>query len=324
MYKKAQAAMEFLTTYGWAILILLIVIVALASLGIFKGPGIPNYCTSSPPIGCADSKVTTKGTISLTLSAVFTTSATITSFNLDSPIVANCTPILNTIPKIGFAERSCTLNNVVLNKNQKYNGDAFIEYILEGSGSKHSTSINFFGEVEIDNSSLPDNNYVNWTGTPGLIGGFSARKAHSSIDGSAITTNGSDFWVTDETNSDYVYHFDAFGNNITGSPGLIGGFNSRKAHSAIAPYGITTNGSDFWVTDYPTNYVYHFDAFGNNITGADGGFSTAKASSNTTPVGIDTDVRINYILNNGKSTIPNDFWIIDNSGVDYVYHFKRL
>ncbi len=52
--KKAQAAMEFLTTYGWAILILIIVIVGLASLGVFKSPNTPNTCSISAPFGCND------------------------------------------------------------------------------------------------------------------------------------------------------------------------------------------------------------------------------------------------------------------------------
>lgn len=37
--KKAQAAMEFLSTYGWAVLILALVLVAIAWLGIFNVPG---------------------------------------------------------------------------------------------------------------------------------------------------------------------------------------------------------------------------------------------------------------------------------------------
>jgi len=51
--KKAQAAMEFLTTYGWAILILLIVIVALANLGVFKAKGTVSACIPIAPFsGC--------------------------------------------------------------------------------------------------------------------------------------------------------------------------------------------------------------------------------------------------------------------------------
>jgi hypothetical protein len=37
--KKAQTAMEFLMTYGWAILIVIAVVAALYAMGVFKLPG---------------------------------------------------------------------------------------------------------------------------------------------------------------------------------------------------------------------------------------------------------------------------------------------
>ncbi|MEO0282055.1 MAG: hypothetical protein ABIN05_06885 [candidate division WOR-3 bacterium] len=36
MRRKAQAAMEYLMTYGWAIIILVVVVVALYAMGVFK------------------------------------------------------------------------------------------------------------------------------------------------------------------------------------------------------------------------------------------------------------------------------------------------
>ena len=37
--KKGQAAMEYLMTYGWAILIIIVVVAALYAMGVFKLPG---------------------------------------------------------------------------------------------------------------------------------------------------------------------------------------------------------------------------------------------------------------------------------------------
>ena len=37
MRKKGQAAMEYLMTYGWAILIIIVVVGALFAMGVFKG-----------------------------------------------------------------------------------------------------------------------------------------------------------------------------------------------------------------------------------------------------------------------------------------------
>ena len=52
--------MEFLMTYGWAILVVLIAISALAYFGVLSpGKFLPTSCTISPGIGCDDFKVTT-------------------------------------------------------------------------------------------------------------------------------------------------------------------------------------------------------------------------------------------------------------------------
>lgn len=53
MEKKAQAALEFLMTYGWAILVVLVVISALAYFGVLN-PTIllPERCTLQLGLGC--------------------------------------------------------------------------------------------------------------------------------------------------------------------------------------------------------------------------------------------------------------------------------
>ncbi|MBI4150302.1 hypothetical protein HY488_02765 [Candidatus Woesearchaeota archaeon] len=56
--RKAQAAMEFLMTYGWAILVVLVVIGALAYFGVLS-PGrlLPDRCQLPPGISCDDYSV---------------------------------------------------------------------------------------------------------------------------------------------------------------------------------------------------------------------------------------------------------------------------
>ena len=55
MFRKAQAAMEFLMTYGWALLAVLIVIGALAYLGVLDPTIlIPERCTIAAPLNCED------------------------------------------------------------------------------------------------------------------------------------------------------------------------------------------------------------------------------------------------------------------------------
>ena len=59
MNKRGQAAMEFLMTYGWAILVVLIAIGALAYFGVLNpSKFLPSSCTIAPGMGCDDFKVT--------------------------------------------------------------------------------------------------------------------------------------------------------------------------------------------------------------------------------------------------------------------------
>jgi len=55
MEKRGQAAMEFLMTYGWAILAAVIAIGVLAYFGVFSPSRyVQEMCTISPPFGCND------------------------------------------------------------------------------------------------------------------------------------------------------------------------------------------------------------------------------------------------------------------------------
>ena len=56
--RKAQAAMEFLMTYGWAILVVLAAIAALAYFGVLSPEKfLPEKCILQPGIACVSHKV---------------------------------------------------------------------------------------------------------------------------------------------------------------------------------------------------------------------------------------------------------------------------
>lgn len=60
--KRAQAAMEFLMTYGWAILIILVAIAALAYFGVLNPARyVADSCTLSLPFVCKDFSVRATG-----------------------------------------------------------------------------------------------------------------------------------------------------------------------------------------------------------------------------------------------------------------------
>ena len=49
---KAQSAMEYLMTYGWAILVIAIIITVLFALGLLNGPPSPNVCAAQSAYTC--------------------------------------------------------------------------------------------------------------------------------------------------------------------------------------------------------------------------------------------------------------------------------
>ncbi|MAF36381.1 hypothetical protein CL622_04655 [archaeon] len=58
--KKGQVAMEFLMTYGWAMIIIVVAVAALWYLGVFT-PEIPNTCSIGAPYSCSDVKIIDAG-----------------------------------------------------------------------------------------------------------------------------------------------------------------------------------------------------------------------------------------------------------------------
>ena len=56
--RKGQAALEFLTTYGWAFLVILVMIGALAYFGVLNPKNfLPSRCTFSPEIDCLEARM---------------------------------------------------------------------------------------------------------------------------------------------------------------------------------------------------------------------------------------------------------------------------
>jgi len=56
--RKSQAAMEFLMTYGWAILVVLAAIAALAYFGVLSPEKfLPEKCLLAPGLACVSHKI---------------------------------------------------------------------------------------------------------------------------------------------------------------------------------------------------------------------------------------------------------------------------
>ena len=87
MNRKAQAATEFLMTYGWAILVVGVAIAALAYFGVLSPTKfLPSKCTLPSGLACIDHKVTATG-VTLILQNSMGYTVTVNSINLST---VNC------------------------------------------------------------------------------------------------------------------------------------------------------------------------------------------------------------------------------------------
>jgi len=127
---KAQAAMEFLMTYGWAILVVLAAIAALAYFGVLSpAKFLPEKCILEPGFLCEGYKVeTSKITLiisntvegrTVTINSITVGSCSDTNYNTE--LVGGGSSSKLEIPKIGG---SC--NNGAV--KDRYKGDIAIGY----------------------------------------------------------------------------------------------------------------------------------------------------------------------------------------------------
>jgi len=92
MFKRAQAAMEFLMTYGWAILVVLVAIGALAYFGVLNpGRFLPSSCTIGPGLACGEFKATTSNVVIYVRNGLGK-SINITSYDLAAVGTPSCSP----------------------------------------------------------------------------------------------------------------------------------------------------------------------------------------------------------------------------------------
>jgi uncharacterized Zn-binding protein involved in type VI secretion len=84
--KKGQAALEFLTTYGWAFMLILVCIGALAYFGILSpGKLVPDKCVASVGFNCIDSvaSISSGDSLAVVLTANRGTKISITDLKVD-------------------------------------------------------------------------------------------------------------------------------------------------------------------------------------------------------------------------------------------------
>ena len=141
--KQGQVAMEFLMTYGWAIIIILLAIAALWLLGVFS-PSVTTSCQIEAPFTCQDAVVADNSVI-LRLGANQVQSATINSITINGQ---TCPNLLNTQLQNNIIQ---TVKCVGLNfeKDEKIVVEVDATYQKSGGGLVHTVEGAVSGQADV-------------------------------------------------------------------------------------------------------------------------------------------------------------------------------
>lgn len=169
MNKKSQAALEFLTTYAWAFLVIILMVSALAYFGILRPNRLlPDRCNFGTEIGCIDYQITygtgADGTFDIrlkngrgepiTIPAVATTGITLSS---ESVTIFSCTlnqingaaPLTDYSWGTGvitdFSFDTCNTGPAGFSAGDKAKVDITITYFLAKSGIAYTHQVQ--GEI---------------------------------------------------------------------------------------------------------------------------------------------------------------------------------
>ncbi len=150
IYHQGQAALEFLTTYGWAFLVILIMIAALSYFGILSPSKIlPDRCNFGPEIGCINHLIGTNG-VSLKLKNNAEEPIVVASLAISTEKI----PLSCSSPLIGSTWKpaeikdvpiSCDFTNSGLTQGEKGKLNLKLSYYLVRSSSSFAKDVQ--GEV---------------------------------------------------------------------------------------------------------------------------------------------------------------------------------
>ncbi|VVB98885.1 Uncharacterised protein [uncultured archaeon] len=139
---KLQSAMEYLTTYGWAILVIVAVLLGAYQLGIFNGPNGGNSCLATSGFVCKSPVLSTNGLLTLSIGQAVTPQMTVHAINCTSS--KSSTGGIQTLvgdvvlPKGGNLDLSvsCPVGSSAL--GSKFSGTL---WIVMGTGASQTTSL---------------------------------------------------------------------------------------------------------------------------------------------------------------------------------------
>ncbi len=138
--RKSQAALEFIMTYGWAILVVLVAIGALAYFGVLSPDKfLPSKCVLQSGIACLDHKAT-----ATTLEVVIQNSLGF-DITIDNVKAGKCTPSGSKGALANGAQLKLTAGGVgalsctgILAGASKFNEELNVTYTVTETGIQHN------------------------------------------------------------------------------------------------------------------------------------------------------------------------------------------
>ncbi len=155
--KRLQSAMEYLTTYGWAILVIAIVAAVLFSIGVFN-PTPPSSCDLPAGFTCSSVAMSNNGVLTVTLFQTTSTPVNVTAIGCNTNTTVSNT--IMTIPhnppsnqvtvQIGSdytMSLQCYKGGVAYNGlvGSAYSGYLILNYTQQYSGLPHT----LYGELSV-------------------------------------------------------------------------------------------------------------------------------------------------------------------------------
>ncbi len=162
-YKRSQAALEFLTTYGWAFLVILVMIGAMAYFGILNPTKLlPDRCNFGSEIGCDKDRMLVKNeaenTLTMSLKNNFGTAVVLTgaSITSDNAVIGTCDPQSPDEDSLNSGTTSWSAGDLItlyadctggasLVEGDKIRMNIEINYYAASAGSDYTKTI--YGEV---------------------------------------------------------------------------------------------------------------------------------------------------------------------------------
>jgi uncharacterized protein (UPF0333 family) len=156
--KKSQAAMEFLMTYGWALLVVLIVIAALAFFGLLNPSRfLPEKCEIAPGVTCMDfnaqtSQAVSTGTATDLITILLNNGLGQTMYNVkvnvSNCLSQNATNTTTTLPSGSTHNFEMKCAGMVA--NSRFKSDLIVNYDVRVEGHTLNHTKNGYMVVEVE------------------------------------------------------------------------------------------------------------------------------------------------------------------------------